>query len=201
MCGGIAAALNLGGHRSAATTVAYHGGRITSYTALGGLVGLAAGSVDIAAWTMALRYIAGALLIGRGLYIADWWRGMVWLERAGSALWRPLQKFSSRLLPIRTWYQGFSLGLFWGLELVRDPDSLEPVHDAFSPPAGPTAKQAVLAAAMERGVYCMPGAASVIMLAPPLPVTAEQIQRGLAVIDEALDEADRLLDRNDRTPR
>ena len=93
--------------------------------------------------------------------------------------------------------QGRGLGLFWGLELVRDPDSLEPVHDALSPPPGPTAKQAVLASAMERGVYCMPGAASVIMLAPPLPVAAEQIQRGLAVIDEALDEADRLLDRTD----
>ncbi len=89
---------------------------------------------------------------------------------------------------------GTGPGLFWGLELVRDPDSLEPVHDAFAPPAGPTAKQAVLAAAMERGVYCMPGAASVIMLAPPLPVTSEQLQHGLAVIDGALDEADRLLD-------
>ena len=69
MCGGIAAALNLGGQRSAAVTLSYHGGRIASYTLLGGLLGLAAGSLDIAVWTIALRYLAGLLLVGMGLYI------------------------------------------------------------------------------------------------------------------------------------
>ena len=43
MCGGIAAALNLGGHRSTPVTVSYHGGRIASYTLLGGLLGLGIG--------------------------------------------------------------------------------------------------------------------------------------------------------------
>jgi sulfite exporter TauE/SafE len=95
MCGGIAAALNLGGHRSLPVTLAYHSGRIGSYTLLGGMLGLAAGSIDIAAWTIALRYIAGALLIAMGLYIADWWRGLQAL--------------------VRRWYQGFALGLCWGL--------------------------------------------------------------------------------------
>ncbi len=115
MCGGIAAALNLGGHRSPAVTLAYHGGRIASYTLLGGLLGLAAGSIDISAWTMGLRYLAGFMLIAMGLYVADWWRGMVWLERGGAYLWRPVQRLSSRLLPVRHWPQGFALGLCWGL--------------------------------------------------------------------------------------
>ena len=115
MCGGIAAALNLGGQRSLAVSLSYHGGRITSYTLLGGMLGLLAGSVDIAAWTIGLRYLAGLLLIAMGLYVADWWRGMLWLERAGGHLWQPVQKLSSRLLPIRHWPQGFALGLCWGL--------------------------------------------------------------------------------------
>lgn len=115
MCGGIAAALNLGGQRSLAVTLAYHCGRISSYTLLGGLLGLAAGSVDISAWTMGLRYLAGFMLIGMGLYIADWWRGMAVLERAGARLWQPVQAFSSRWLPVRRWPQGFALGLCWGL--------------------------------------------------------------------------------------
>jgi sulfite exporter TauE/SafE len=115
MCGGIAAALNLGGHRSLAVSLSYHVGRIASYTLLGGALGLLAGAVDIAAWTIGLRYLAGLLLIGMGLYVADWWRGMTLLERAGSTLWRPVQKFSSRLLPIRHWPQAFALGLCWGL--------------------------------------------------------------------------------------
>lgn len=115
MCGGIAAALNLGGQRAASVTIAYHGGRILSYTLLGALLGLLAGSIDIVTWTIALRYVAGLLLIGMGLYVADWWRGMLLLEKAGARLWQPVQRFSSRLLPIRSPMQGLALGLCWGL--------------------------------------------------------------------------------------
>lgn len=115
MCGGIAAALNLGGQRSPAITVAYHSGRIASYTLLGALLGFAAASVDITAWTIGLRYLAGILLIGMGLYIANWWRGMAILERGGAKLWQPVQRLSSKWLPLRRWPQGFALGLCWGL--------------------------------------------------------------------------------------
>ncbi|MEZ5571648.1 MAG: sulfite exporter TauE/SafE family protein [Halioglobus sp.] len=115
MCGGIAAALNLGGVRSTAITLAYHTGRVLSYTLLGALLGLAAASVDIAAWTLSLRYLAGLLLVGMGLYIAQWWRGLAVLERAGAVLWRPVQRLSSRWLPLRRWPQGLALGLCWGL--------------------------------------------------------------------------------------
>ena len=115
MCGGIAVALNLGGAASPAVTLAYHAGRIASYTLLGAALGLAAGSVDISAWTIGLRYLAGALLVGMGLYIAGVWRGMALLERAGAHLWRPVQRLSSGLLPIRHWYQALALGLCWGL--------------------------------------------------------------------------------------
>lgn len=115
MCGGIAAALNLGGPRSPAITLAYHAGRISSYTALGALLGFAAGSINIDAWTIGLRYLAGFMLIGMGLYVANWWRGMALLERAGAYVWRPVQRLSSRWLPVRQWPQGFALGLCWGL--------------------------------------------------------------------------------------
>ena len=115
MCGGIAAALHLGGARSPSITLAYHAGRISSYTLLGALLGFAAGSIDIGAWTVGLRYLAGLLLIGMGLYIANWWRGMALLESAGSRLWQPVQRLSSKLLPLRRWPQGFALGLCWGL--------------------------------------------------------------------------------------
>jgi len=115
MCGGIAAALNLGGRQSSTTTLAYHFGRISSYTLLGGALGFAAGEVGIQAWTIALRYLAGLLLVAMGLYIADWWRGMALLERAGAHIWQPVQKFSSRFLPIHHWGQALALGLCWGL--------------------------------------------------------------------------------------
>lgn len=116
MCGGVAAALNLGSSRAgASTTLAYHGGRILSYTALGGLLGFATSMVDLAAATLVLRYLAGVMLVAMGLYIVDWWRGLVWLERGGARLWRPVQRWSSRWLPIRNWRQSLALGLCWGL--------------------------------------------------------------------------------------
>lgn len=115
MCGGIAAAINLGGNRGALTTVAYHIGRLSSYAALGALLGALAGSINIAQWTMVLRYIAALLLIGMGLSIADWWRGMSILERFGATLWKPVQRLSSKLLPVQHWTQSYLLGLCWGL--------------------------------------------------------------------------------------
>lgn len=115
MCGGIAAALSLGGVRRPLLTISYHLGRILSYTALGAFFGVLAGSIDLAAWTVALRYLAGLLMIAMGLYIADWWRGLTVIERAGARLWRPVQRWSSQLLPIRRWPQALGLGLCWGL--------------------------------------------------------------------------------------
>lgn len=115
MCGGIAAALSLGGGGSAVNTLAYHGGRIGSYAAAGAVVGLAAGSVAAPAWTLGLRYLAGALLVLMGLYVADWWRALAQLERIGAVLWRPLQKLGQGFLSVQHWPGALGLGLCWGL--------------------------------------------------------------------------------------
>jgi 4-aminobutyrate aminotransferase-like enzyme len=54
----------------------------------------------------------------------------------------------------------------------------------------PTAKMKVLGEALKQGVYCLPGVASVIMLAPPLPITRSEIDFGMGVFDKALAIAD-----------
>lgn len=115
MCGGIAAALSLGGQRSTAATLAYHSGRLCSYTLLGAAFAGAAGSLNLAAWTLGLRYLAGLLMIAMGLAIADWWRGIAALERAGNTLWKPVQSIVGRLVPLRHWSHAALLGLGWGM--------------------------------------------------------------------------------------
>lgn len=115
MCGGIASAISLGGVTGRSTTIAYHAGRLLSYAALGALLAALAGSINLAQWTLSLRYIAGVLLIAMGLSIADWWRGISVLEKLGAKLWAPVQKASSGLFPIRHWSRGLLLGLCWGL--------------------------------------------------------------------------------------
>jgi taurine--2-oxoglutarate transaminase len=82
-------------------------------------------------------------------------------------------------------------GLFVGLELVKNRQTKEPMVDYLEPLPRSTVKHAVLAEAMRQGVYMMPGMASVIMLAPPLTINADEIERAISVLDEALGIADR----------
>ena len=123
MCGGIVAALNMGidpGPTAARKPVilyqlVYNSGRIISYV----LVGLAAGALGSSLAELGVKPIFGKLLaagflIALGLYLANWWRGLVVLERLGSKLWRHIQPLGKRLLPIQNPLHAFLLGMLWG---------------------------------------------------------------------------------------
>jgi taurine--2-oxoglutarate transaminase len=81
------------------------------------------------------------------------------------------------------------LGCFWGLELVKNRETREPLvpfnatGDAFAPVAR------VAKAALERGLYLMTHW-NVIIVAPPLTITRDEIDEGVRVLDEALSIAD-----------
>jgi taurine--2-oxoglutarate transaminase len=82
-------------------------------------------------------------------------------------------------------------GLFVGMELVKNRKTKEPIHDGLiEGPRPPTAKMKVLAEAMKEGVYCLPGSVSVIMLAPPLTITKDEIDYAIKIFDKALGIAD-----------
>jgi taurine--2-oxoglutarate transaminase len=81
------------------------------------------------------------------------------------------------------------LGCFWGLELVKNRETREPLvpfnatGEAFAPVAR------VAKAALERGLYLMTHW-NVIIVAPPLTITRDEIDEGIGVLDEALSIAD-----------
>jgi taurine--2-oxoglutarate transaminase len=78
-------------------------------------------------------------------------------------------------------------GLFCGMELVKNRSSKEPIHEALmEPPRPATAKNKILNQMFEEGVYILAGAASVLMLAPPLSITKDEIDHAMSVIDKAL---------------
>ena len=81
------------------------------------------------------------------------------------------------------------LGCFWGLELVKSRATREPLvpFNGSGPAAEPVARVAKLA--LERGLYLMTHW-NVIMICPPLTITREEIEEGLAALDEALAIAD-----------
>ncbi len=118
MCGGIAATVGMTRPDSRTPAIilllGYNGGRLLSYALAGALLGglgvlLAGGTA-----TLVLRTLAGLMLVAMGLYIGQWWKGLLLLERAGSGLWRYLRPLAARFLPARTPLQALALGLLWG---------------------------------------------------------------------------------------
>ncbi|HSP71715.1 MAG TPA: aminotransferase class III-fold pyridoxal phosphate-dependent enzyme, partial [Gaiellaceae bacterium] len=81
------------------------------------------------------------------------------------------------------------LGCFWGLELVRSRETREPLvpfnasGEAFAPMAR------VAKAALDSGLYLMTHW-NMIMICPPLTITREELDEGIAILDEALAIAD-----------
>jgi taurine--2-oxoglutarate transaminase len=80
-------------------------------------------------------------------------------------------------------------GLFWGIELVRDRETREPLvpFNATGEAFAPVAKLAK--AAMDQGLYLMTHW-NVIIVAPPLTITREELDEGLAILGEVLSLAD-----------
>jgi len=76
-------------------------------------------------------------------------------------------------------------GLFWGIELVRDRETREPLvpfnatGEDFAPMAG------LMKAALERGLYLMTHW-NVIMVVPPLTITREELDEGIGILDDVL---------------
>jgi taurine--2-oxoglutarate transaminase len=81
------------------------------------------------------------------------------------------------------------LGCFWGLELVKNRETREPLvpfnasGEAFAPVAQASK------AALDRGLYLMTHW-NVVMVCPPLTITREEVEEGIAILDEALAVAD-----------
>jgi sulfite exporter TauE/SafE len=125
MCGGIVTTLTLGlapeRRRGVAAQLpfqlGYNLGRIAGYSIVGALMG---GLGALLMQSLALQWaqrglyaLAAVLMIALGLYLGGWWRGLAYVERAGAVLWRRLEPIGRRLLPIRSWWQAFGVGLVW----------------------------------------------------------------------------------------
>lgn len=82
------------------------------------------------------------------------------------------------------------LGAMWAIELVRDRDTREPLvpFNASGPAAAPMV--AVAAACKERGLWPFVHF-NRLHVVPPCTTTAEEIREGVAVLDAALEVADR----------
>jgi taurine--2-oxoglutarate transaminase len=81
------------------------------------------------------------------------------------------------------------LGCFWALELVKDRETREPLvpFNASGEAMAPVARLAK--AAMDKGLYLMTHW-NVVMVCPPLVISREEAEEGLAILDDVLAIAD-----------
>jgi len=125
MCGGIVGTLTAGLPKDARSSLArvfpyqlaYNGGRVAGYTLAGALMGglgkMLVGIIPLQYAQRVLYTLAAVFMIALGLYIGGWWRGLALVERLGTGLWRSIEPFGRRLLPIRSPARATGLGFVW----------------------------------------------------------------------------------------
>ena len=126
MCGGIVSAMTMGIakgiqqplNRIFPYHLAYNLGRILSYTVAGAIMGgvgvMLAGFMPVYTAQKLLLGLAGLFMILLGFYLSGWWMVLARLEQAGSVIWKRLEPFGRKLLPVKDVGHAFMLGLLWG---------------------------------------------------------------------------------------
>jgi sulfite exporter TauE/SafE len=119
MCGGMASALQMMMAESKwqplILQLCLSIGRITSYSLLGALFGaLGANALIVAGFSHVLQLFGGIMLLLMALYVSRVWTVLTKLEIFGAVLWRKIQPFSTKLLPINTPTKALLYGLCWG---------------------------------------------------------------------------------------
>jgi hypothetical protein len=96
----------------------YNIGRIFSYTIAGALAGLAQSLITLPFAEQyghrVLQLFSALIMISAGFYIAGWFPRFAYIEKTGSRLWKLLEPFGRRLIPVETRTQAFLFGMVWG---------------------------------------------------------------------------------------
>ncbi len=119
MCGGISAAFtaapDLGAGRQNFLGLMFQCGRLLSYGVIGVLLGgLVATAGQVSDLGLILRVIAGLMLVGMGLYLANLWHGLALLEKPLAPVWKKLSKRAAQWLPVRHTSHALIIGALWG---------------------------------------------------------------------------------------
>jgi sulfite exporter TauE/SafE len=120
MCGGIAGGLGAmsAGRGAWLSAILFNGGRVLSYSLMGGvlalLIGTAGDALSVPAWSRWLRFLT-AILIGLiGLRFLFDWKGIAQIEKAGAGLWRRITPLVNRAARHPGPMGRLALGLCWG---------------------------------------------------------------------------------------
>ena len=98
--------------------LSYNFGRITSYVIAGAIIGQISGSVfsTISPKTghLILQTFAATTLLFIGFHLAGWFPKLIKIESLGRPIWRRIEPYGRRLLPVKNPLQAFFFGAVWG---------------------------------------------------------------------------------------
>ncbi|MDZ4202100.1 MAG: sulfite exporter TauE/SafE family protein [Gallionella sp.] len=98
--------------------LAYSSGRIASYALAGALVGAIGQAGLLMRDAVPVQHLLFALsslmLVMLGLYLAGLWGAVRHIENLGAGLWKHLQPYTVKLLPVNTVPRALGLGALWG---------------------------------------------------------------------------------------
>jgi len=126
MCGGIIGALSLSlpvevrnnKLRLFSFVFAYNAGRIISYSAAGLIAGaIGTGILQSAGFDQGhaiLRIIGISMMVAIGLYLTGWLPQLAMVEKIGIPVWKRLEPFGRKLIPVTSLPKALIYGLIWG---------------------------------------------------------------------------------------
>lgn len=126
MCGSIIGSLTLSLRREIRENkrllvpfvFSYNLGRIVSYSLAGLLAGLAEHVLSMPLGEghghRILQILSALVMAGAGLHIAGWFPRFAYIEKAGGVVWRRIEPYGRRLVPVDTLPKAFVFGMIWG---------------------------------------------------------------------------------------
>jgi sulfite exporter TauE/SafE len=61
-----------------------------------------------------LQLLSAVIMASAGLYIAGWFPRFAYIEKAGLHLWKLIEPYGRRLIPVKNRTQAFVFGMVWG---------------------------------------------------------------------------------------
>ncbi len=96
----------------------YNLGRIISYSLAGAIVGILEFFLTLPFEAghghRALQILSAIVMSSAGFYIAGWFPRFAYIEKPGSRLWKLIEPFGRRLIPVTNKPQAFLFGMVWG---------------------------------------------------------------------------------------
>lgn len=126
MCGSIIGSLTLSLKREIREdkrllvpfVASYNAGRVMSYTIAGLLAGIAEHVLSVPFGEghghRLLQIVSALIMLGAGLHIAGWFPRFAYLERLGIVVWKRIEPYGRRLVPVDTLTRAFVFGMIWG---------------------------------------------------------------------------------------